>query len=201
MMKARIGHVLLAAIVCALALQGCGGGGGSNNQPPLICDSDPDDPCVQATVPPCSSGQITYPQIDGYTMTNGLAEAEFFPNNYENCLVYPFTTQISTTPFDLAFTPPTGGTTLLYFEFCAQNEQDIQGYPGVAIRAPQSVVVPGRTFYVAANYYGSLGPWVPAAMGPLSISGNLLRWGQGGNAVWELDPGYYFEFAPYGVGP
>jgi hypothetical protein len=199
--KLHAGFLILAVAVCVLVLPGCAAAGSSGGigTPPQICDSS-DDPCVAATVPPCATGQIAIGTLDGYTITNGVEEANFFPNNYQNCVAYPFTTQMSPTPFDLAFAPPNGGTALMYWEFSPENGQDIQGYPGVAIRVPASVIVAGRTFYVAGDYYGSFGPWVPAAMGPLTLSGGILHWAQTGNDIFDIEPGYNFEFALYYVG-
>jgi hypothetical protein len=80
--------------------------------------------------------------------------------------VGPFTTQTSLTPIDSAYVPSEpNAQVLLYLAFTSPVDQDILGNPGVSFTVSPDLIVPGRTFWMADNYYGAAQYWF-SALGP-----------------------------------
>lgn len=188
---------LVLAGTLVASVSGCHGGDG----PPLVCD-DPTDSSDCTTGPPpppdCAYLQVNYPAVDGFS-GDAIVQAAQLPG--PTCMQSLSSGPISLAPFNVPFVPPSNGTTLFYFNFVSSVTQDAAGYPAVDMQIPSSLIVPGRTFHLAANYYGTVAGWTADA-GAFVINGNVLHSGSNRlEDVWELDPGFPFEFAVYSVGP
>jgi hypothetical protein len=177
------GFGFLLALAASVLTAGCGGGGANVNTPP-----------------PCSTYTMSFPAVAGIA-ASATVNAYSDQYNPPDCIVGPFATQASTTPIDAAYVPAqANGKTLLYLAFTSPAYQDILGWPGVSITVPAALIVPGRTFWMADNYYGFASSWL-AAQGPLTVRGTTLSAPVQANDDWYLDAGADFDLALYEVGP
>lgn len=167
-----------------LALGGCSGGAGS-----LLGSSGGGD-CSPKTA------TLNFPSTGSYSASGGLGAAQgcFTTTN--------FTTRASTSPIVSAYVNGASSAhTYLYLDVTFDNTQYATGLPSLAITVPASILVAGRTFYIASNLTGGYSfSWNAAAEGPGSVSGTTINFSGGGGNTTYLG-GQPVELALYSVGP
>ena len=138
---------------------------------------------------------LNFPSVGGFSASGGIGAAQgcFSTSN--------FTDYASVLPLDAAFagTDP-GSRTWLYLGTKFDSTEYANGFPSLLITVPPSVIAPGRTFYIAANFSSSPFGWIPKVEGPGTVSGSNISFGGGGGGV-TFTAGQRVDLALYSVGP
>jgi hypothetical protein len=176
----------LAGSVAITSLAGCSGGGlASALGIPTTTNCSP------------TTATLNFPAVAGFGASASL-------NAASGCFsTATITTNAGPFPQISAFTDTAPRSqTWLYLEYTFSVTEFTSGLPSVTITVPATIVVPGRTFFLAYN--GSEGSpllWQRAAEGPVTANGTTLSFGGGGGGNITLTQQQPFLLALYSEGP